>query len=77
MSDVPLPTRASIRRASGRPQRIDPAQAYSVDETCAASDISRALFYKLVKAGQLKIIKAMGRTRVSGAEIIRLNSGAA
>lgn len=68
--------RVAARRAS-RPERLDPVQAYSIDETCAALDISRAQFYVLRNRGVLRVLSSIdGRPRVSGAEIARLTSGA-
>jgi hypothetical protein len=63
---------AAERRAA-RPANVDPGQAYSIDEFCAALDCSRAQFYRLRDAGRLKLIPAIdSRPRVAGAEILRL-----
>lgn len=69
-SREPSPT----ERRSGRPVQIDAGQAYSIDEVCAALDISRAQFYRLRAAERLKLIEPPldSRPRVAGVEILRL-----
>jgi hypothetical protein len=47
---------------------IEPA-AISVNDYCAAYRISRDLFYKQVKAGNIKIVKAGRRTLVPVSEL--------
>jgi hypothetical protein len=59
-----------------RPRFIDSAQAYSIDESCAALDISRAGFYNLIAAKKLHTVNFDGRPRVPGSEIIRLTTPA-
>lgn len=61
-------------RRSARPSQVDPGQAYSIDEVCAALDISRAQFYRLRDAQRLRLIDPPldSRPRVAGAEILRL-----
>ena len=64
--------RSANRRAT-RPTVIDPHQLYSIDEYCAARDKSRAGAYQEIKAGEIRIVKEGGRSKVLGAEIIRRN----
>ena len=56
-----------------RPAIIDPHQFYSIDEAAAARDQSRAALYKEIAAGRLKATKDGKRTKIIGAEIIRVN----
>jgi hypothetical protein len=62
--------RKAARRAM-RPAHVDPHQLYSIEETGAALDASRAAIYNLISAGKLQTVKLDGRARVSGASIIR------
>lgn len=72
---VDLNTKApSAARRASRPAQIDPSQCYSVDEACAAMDVSRPFFYQMLAANQIKVIKRGARTAVPGSEIIRLNT---
>jgi excisionase family DNA binding protein len=82
MSNTQSETRERLRTSrraeqrAKRPTAIDPGQAYSVEETCAALDISRPTFYKLLDAGRIRTIPSIdGRRRVSGAEIFRITAG--
>jgi hypothetical protein len=61
------------RRAS-RPKEIDPNQLYSISETCAAIDVSRPQFYRLVAQKRLKLLDPPldSRPRIAGSEILRL-----
>jgi excisionase family DNA binding protein len=47
-------------------------RARSVNDTCAALGIGRALFYKLRAQGKIKTIKIGGRTLVPESEIDRI-----
>lgn len=63
--------RTGERRAQ-RPDRIDPVQLYSVEETCAALDVSRAALYQLFTKGDIRSVDQLTRRRrVAGAEIMR------
>lgn len=46
--------------------------AYRVSEACAALGVGRTSLYKLVKAGELRMIKIAGRSLVPRAELERL-----
>jgi hypothetical protein len=71
----PRKSHLSERRAS-RPTLIDPSQLYSIVESCAALDISRAQYYVLVEREVIRPKTGIdGRPRVTGAEIIRLTTG--
>ena len=48
--------------------------AYRVDEACHALGIGRTSLYKLVKSGELKLIRLAGRVLVPRSEIERLTS---
>jgi len=65
---------AATERRANRPARIDPHQAYSINETCAALDLSRPQFYVLLRSRRLRVIDPPldSRPRVSGSEILRL-----
>ena len=65
--------RKAARRAM-RPANIDPVQLYSIEETGAALDASRAAVYNLISAGKLQTVKLDGRARVRGASIIALSA---
>ncbi|HEX7080052.1 MAG TPA: hypothetical protein VF329_03465 [Gammaproteobacteria bacterium] len=65
-------SRTAERRAL-RPAILDPNQFYSIDETAAARDKSRAGIYQEIAAGVLKATKDGKRTKILGAEIIRAN----
>jgi hypothetical protein len=56
-----------------RPALIDPNQDYSIDECAILLCSSHTGVYRLVRAGLLKLKKRGRRSRVSGAEIIRVN----
>lgn len=79
MSVTQLSSSQSSRNASrfARPERIDPAQAYTIAEACAALGISRPQYYKLVAKEIIRPLTNLGAPRIAGAEIIRLTSGAA
>jgi excisionase family DNA binding protein len=48
-----------------------PRSALSVKEFCASVGIGRTLFYKLVNAGEISVVKLGGRTLVPYSEITR------
>jgi hypothetical protein len=64
--------RKAARRAM-RPPHIDANQLYSIEETGAALDASRAAVYNLISAGKLQTVKLDGRARIRGASIIGLS----
>lgn len=63
--------RKAARRAM-RPAHVDPHQLYSIEETGAALDASRAAVYNMISAGKLQTVKLDGRARIKGASIIGL-----
>ena len=67
--------RAKTKRAD-RPEKIDTAQAYSIETTCAALDISRAQYYVLLKEGRIRPLPDFRPPRISGAEILRITQAA-
>lgn len=71
--DSPTRTSRVAGRRAARPASIDPHQFYSIPETAAARDKSRAGVYNEIKAGLLHAVKDGRRTKVLGAEIIRRN----
>lgn len=52
---------------------LDTAQRYTITETCRYLRTSRASVYKLIGAGDLRVIKERSRTFVPGAEIAKLS----
>ncbi len=52
---------------------FDPRQRYSVIEALSLLRTSRRSFYRLMREGQIRIIKEGRRTYVAGAEIARLS----
>ncbi len=64
--------RAAERRAM-RPSLIDPNQWYSIDETAAALDKSRAGIYNDIASTRIQARKDGRRRKVHGAEIIRVS----
>mgnify|MGYP001765149278 CR=1 FL=1 len=55
-----------------RQSQTSERNAYSVDEFCHRVSISRASFYRLAKAGKIRLVRIGGRTVVPAAEIARL-----
>jgi hypothetical protein len=68
--------RKAARRAM-RPAHVDPHQLYSIEETGAALDASRAAVYNLITAGKLKLVKLDGRARIKGSSIIGITEQSA
>jgi excisionase family DNA binding protein len=50
---------------------LDSAQRFTVDEAIAYLRSSRQTVYKLINAGELRVIKEGNRTYVPGSEIAR------
>jgi len=65
--------RLSERRAL-RPVTVDANQLYSIPETCAALDRSRAGLFKDIASGKLKTVTNGRRRLVPGGEIIRFTT---
>jgi hypothetical protein len=65
---------ASAERRTHRPAQIDAHQLYSVTEVCAALDMSRMQYYRLVAAGRLRPLDPPldSRPRIPGVEILRV-----
>ena len=62
----------ALERRAQRPVLIDANQLYSINETAAALDKSRAGLYRDIAAGRIRVLKDGSRTKVRGAEIIRV-----
>lgn len=60
-------------RREARPAVVDPNQLYSIPETAAALDRSRAGIYNEIKAGRIRSVHDGSRHKVAGAEIIRVS----
>jgi excisionase family DNA binding protein len=63
-----------LRRANRFVEPPANAAAYRVDDAAAMLGIGRVSLYKLVRKGQLRMIKIAGRTLVPRSEIERLTA---
>jgi excisionase family DNA binding protein len=52
-------------------------RAYSIKEVCRAFNISPATLYRMKTAGQIKLIKVGGATRILEEDLVKLEQGVA
>jgi excisionase family DNA binding protein len=66
------PTTSDVQKKTRKPTPPQPRIAYSIGEIMAATGVSRAHIYRLMRAGKLSFVQFGGVRRIPTTELARL-----